>query len=231
MRINIIIVHRSTITSLSLSPSLSRFSSLSFKRIFSYKLQVFLFRNNMPARPICAIASDNHIMAEEPPDVVSELRARLAVTGGLDEGEYVVVSQAPKKQPKKPDEQAASGPPVFLLRAGLKLRSGAEKDSELVGDGGIRAGTRVTIIESHTLPDGTERRCLALEGRTEPHGWVTAFSNDGQPNLLTEAEAQAAHAATLAMAVTGRSVPASPVRARSWVLSNRKRHAPLCLDD
>ena len=170
-------------------------------------------------------------MAEEPPDVVSELRARLAVTSGLDEGEYVVVSQAPKKQPKKPDEQAASGPPVFLLRAGLKLRSGAEKDSELVGDGGIRAGTRVTIIESRTLPDGTERRCLALEGRTEPHGWVTAFSNDGQPNLLTEAEAQAAHAATLAMAVTGRSVPASPVRARSWVLSNRKRHAPLCLDD
>ena len=159
--------------------------------------------------------------ADGPPDVVSELRARLAVTSGLDEGEYVVVSQAPKTKAKATvDPQAPSAPPVLLLRTGLKLRSGAELTSELVGDGGIRAGTRVNVLEAVTLPDGTERRCLALEGRTEPHGWVTAFTN-GEPNLLTEAEAHAAHAASLAMAVTGRSAPTSPVRHSVMALSNR----------
>ena len=158
--------------------------------------------------------------AEDPPDVVSELRARLAVTSGRDEGEYVVVSQGlGKKQQVKPQEPASAAPPVLLLRTGLKLRSGAELTSELVGDGGIRAGTRVVVLESCTLPDGTERRCLALEGRAEPHGWVTAFTN-GEPNLLTEAEAHAAHAASLTMAVTGRSAPSSPVRC-STRLSNR----------
>ena len=44
--------------------------------------------------------------ADDPPDVVSELRARLAVTSGLDEGEYVVVSQGlGKKQAKTPEKQ------------------------------------------------------------------------------------------------------------------------------
>ena len=158
------------------------------------------------------------IMAPEsdPPDVLSELRARLAVTSGLDEGEYIVEAVGSNvaartqttngsSQPSAISKPAATTEPVFILRTGLKLRMGPELSSELAehGDGGIRAGARVHVLESQTLSDGTERRCLAFEGHKEPLGWVSAFVN-GEPNLLTDAQAQAAHAATLAAAVTGR---------------------------
>ena len=149
--------------------------------------------------------------SEDPPDVLAELRARLAVTEGLDDGEYVVVSQGSAGKAKPQPALEAVTVPVFVLRKGLKLRVGSELTSELAGDGGIRAGARVHVLKSATLDDGTERRCLAYEGHNEPLGWVTAFVN-GEPNLLTEAEALAAHAATLAAAVTGRTGE-TPVRA------------------
>lgn len=145
--------------------------------------------------------------SDDPPDVLAELRARLAVTEGLDDGEYVVVStgSAGKAPLPAPASSDAGKAPVFILRTGLRLRSGMELTSELAGDGGIRAGARVHVLESATLDDCTERRCLSYEGHDEPLGWVTAFAN-GEPNLLTEAEALAAHAASLTRAVTGRMV-------------------------
>ena len=145
-------------------------------------------------------------MPESGPNVVDELRARLAVTSGLDEGEYVVESQAPSRSAQAAlsvaQPPAGSAAQIFITRAGLKLRAGPELTSELAGDGAIRAGARVRVVDSWTLPDGTERRCLASESHGEPLGWVSATTN-GQPNLLTDAEAQAAHAASLAAAVTG----------------------------
>ena len=141
-------------------------------------------------------------------DIVSELRSRLAITGGTDEGEYVVESQATGVSKSV---EAAVGPQVFLLRTQLKLRQGAELTYELAGDGTIRGGARVVVLESRTLLDGTERKRLAYEGHEEPCGWVSALLN-GMPNLLTEAEAQAAHAASLAAAITGQPVTPPAMR-------------------
>lgn len=150
-------------------------------------------------------------MSDEPPDVLGELRARLAVTSGLDDGEYVVTSQAPARVQAAKAAQPESKVPILVTRTGLKVRTGAELSSELAGDGGIRAGARVHVVERQTLGDGTERVCLAFEGHDEPLGWVSAFVN-GEANLLTEAEAQAAHAAMLAAAVTGVATMPAPVR-------------------
>lgn len=88
--------------------------------------------------------------------------------------------------------------------------------SEAAGE--LRAGSRVHVLESATLPDGRERRRLAYEGHDETLGWVSAFVH-GEPNLLTEAEALAAHAASLAAAVTGTArspapPPLSPQRSK-----------------
>ena len=86
--------------------------------------------------------------------------------------------------------------PTFVLRTTLKLRTRPELTSDLAGTGTVRAGARVRVLASSKLNDGTERRCLALEGHTEPLGWVSAYVN-GQANLLTDAEAQAAKVALL----------------------------------
>lgn len=152
-------------------------------------------------------------MAADGLSVVDELQARLAVTDGLNEGEYVVESQGLGGQKRAPPN-VPTGPAVFVLRTGLKLRQGAALTSELAGDGGIRAGARVHVVETTILEDGTERKNLAYEGHDVPIGWVTA-STKGESNLLTEAESQAAHAALLTAAITGRELSPSPKPAPS----------------
>ena len=62
-------------------------------------------------------------MAADGLSVVDELQARLAVTDGLNEGEYVVESQGLGGQKRAPPK-VPTGPAVFVLRTGLKLRQG-----------------------------------------------------------------------------------------------------------
>jgi len=71
---------------------------------------------------------------------------------------------------------------AMTVRTKLKMRVGAELDSNQAGE--VRAGTRVHVLEKKTLPDGTARSCLALEGQSTILGWVSSFAKDGQENLL-----------------------------------------------
>lgn len=78
---------------------------------------------------------------------------------------------------------------VFVLRKNSTVRKAAELSSELsdsVAEGMMHAGTRVHVLQAMTLPDGTDRRCLALEGRDEALGWVSGTIK-GIPNLVPAA--------------------------------------------
>ena len=140
------------------------------------------------------------------PDMLSELRMRLA--DGPDDEEYVIESQAPAKSAaanattSMPGGKPAAndGRPVYAARARLKRRSGAELSSDLMGDGEVRGGTRVHVLETQRLADGTERSCLALEGHEDVFGWVSTYLS-GEANLVEVGEGSASHMASLAAAV------------------------------
>lgn len=76
-----------------------------------------------------------------------------------------------------------AGAAVFAVRTSLKVRAGAELDSDHSGE--VRAGTRVHILEQRLLADSTSRTRLVLEGERTALGWVSTVSKtDGQSNLL-----------------------------------------------
>ena len=162
---------------------------------------------------------------DDAPNVLAELRARLGDSPD-DEDAYVVTSQAPAKSIYRSDpatghsaaasstawqKKSTNGRTVFVVRTKLKLRAGAELSSVLAADSEIRGGTRVHLLQSWTLPDGTQRSCLALEGHNEAYGWISTYL-DGQPNLMEEGEAAAAHAQALAAAVLGKEAVVAPAR-------------------
>ena len=70
-------------------------------------------------------------------------------------------------------EVVAAKPPL--------VREGFELNSDKVGE--LPTGTRVTVLEVRAQPDGAMRACIALEGSTAPHGWLTSVTKDGTENI------------------------------------------------
>ena len=61
------------------------------------------------------------------------------------------------------------------------LRSAVETSSDKVGE--LARGSKVLLLEMRAQPDGAKRAQVALEGQTQPHGWLTAVTKDGVENL------------------------------------------------
>ena len=59
------------------------------------------------------------------------------------------------------------------------VRVAAELNSSEVGK--LPTGTRVHVLETRELPDGTRRARIALDGQDTPYGWLTATT--GSPRL------------------------------------------------
>ena len=176
--------------------------------ILCFKFQSRNCHSSMEALPARLQSSAN-----DGPDVLTELRQRLASGPADSEEEYTITSRAPPKPHGSTNTGMAEATsatlrikrPVFTLRTRLKLRQEAELSSPLSGSGEVRAGTHVHILQTRVLPEGTERACISLSGHDEMLGWVSMYL-DGQQNLIGEAEAFAAHMASLTAAIEGKNV-------------------------
>lgn len=72
--------------------------------------------------------------------------------------------------------------PMFFIatRKPLICRAGHEISSERVGE--LEPDTRVFVVETRVMPDGSERARVQKEGDAQPFGWLTA-SKDGATSL------------------------------------------------
>ena len=73
----------------------------------------------------------------------------------------------------------------------------------------LSAGTKVCILETTQLPDGTKRARIAMAGKQSPLGWVSSFAKDGTDNLV---------AASSAMLPSARVEPCLRHAAWDWLL-------------
>lgn len=105
-------------------------------------------------------------------------------------------------------EVSATKPPL--------VRSAAETTSEKVGE--LAIGTRVHVIETRTMPDGSKRACIILQQpqqqqpqQQQPYGWVTSVSKEGTANLrLLDTLPDPAANAAVKVPATPRPLSVSP---------------------
>ena len=90
--------------------------------------------------------------------------------------------------------------PVHVAIGVMVARETEAMDSAVVGggekatkaEGGkskVLVGSLCRVIETVTVKDGVKRMLIALEGDSEPLGWVTGLTKDGQENLKLAAAA------------------------------------------
>ena len=72
--------------------------------------------------------------------------------------------------------------PMFIIatRRPLICRATHETTSERVGE--LEPDTRVFVLETHTMPDGSERSRVMKVDAKEPFGWLTS-GKDGATSL------------------------------------------------
>ena len=84
---------------------------------------------------------------------------------------------------KPPAKRTAyQGAESYAAACKLKVRSGAELDSDEAGE--LPASAIVTVLEHRQLPDGTTRALVATYGETEPLGWVSCMGREKGANLV-----------------------------------------------
>ena len=107
-----------------------------------------------------------------------------SVTGGL-RGATAISGKKKKKDQEMVVEEAPNpfhNKPLMISLAPLAVRQGVAVDSPTVGSK-IAQGSLMRVSETQTLEDGTRRDYVALDGDTEPLGWVTGFTKDEVENL------------------------------------------------
>ena len=109
-----------------------------------------------------------------------------------------------KKAGKEASEVELAHPfadkPVHVAIGVMVARETEAMDSAVVGGGEkasktegakskVLVGSLCRVVETVTVKDGVKRMLIALEGDSEPLGWVTGLTKDGQENLKLAAAA------------------------------------------